>query len=89
MVNKLVLEQYDIKQDEIEKELQEIIGGDSLEKIEAAFDTSIKNFDLGTILRGKVLGVIGNNVILDTGYKSARCLNLILLKKLKSGLTLR
>ena len=70
MVNKLVLEQYDIKQDEIEKELQEIIGGDSLEKIEAAFDTSIKNFDLGTILRGKVLGVIGNNVILDTGYKS-------------------
>ena len=70
MVNKLVLEKYDIKQDEIEKELQEIIGGDSLEKIEAAFDTSIKNFDLGTILRGRVLGVIGNNVILDTGYKS-------------------
>ncbi len=70
MVNKLVLEKYDIKQEEIEQELQEIIGGDSLEKIEAAFDTSIKNFDLGTILRGRVLGVIGNNVILDTGYKS-------------------
>ncbi|GAX61064.1 30S ribosomal protein S1 [Candidatus Scalindua japonica] len=70
MVNKLVLEQYDIKQDEIEKELEEIIGSDSLEKIEAAFDTSIKNFDLGTILSGRILGVIGNNVILDTGYKS-------------------
>ncbi|MGR3292966.1 MAG: 30S ribosomal protein S1 [Candidatus Scalindua sp.] len=70
MVNKLVLEQYDIKQEEIEKELEEIVGSDSLEKIEAAFDTSIKNFDLGTILRGRVLGVIGNNVILDTGYKS-------------------
>jgi small subunit ribosomal protein S1 len=70
MVNKLVLEKYDIKQEEIERELEEIIGSDSLEKIEAAFDTSIKNFDLGTILRGRVLGVIGNNVILDTGYKS-------------------
>ncbi|MBC8549951.1 MAG: 30S ribosomal protein S1 [Candidatus Brocadiales bacterium] len=70
MVNKLVLEKYDIKQEEIEKELEEIIGSGSLEKIEAAFDTSIKNFDLGTILRGRVLGVIGNNVILDTGYKS-------------------
>ena len=70
MVNKLVLEKYDIKQEEIEKELEEIIGSDSLVKIEAAFDTSIKNFDLGTILRGRVLGVIGNNVILDTGYKS-------------------
>jgi len=70
MVNKLVLEQYDIKQEEIERELEEIIGSDNLEKIEAAFDTSIKNFDLGTILRGRILGVIGNNVILDTGYKS-------------------
>jgi small subunit ribosomal protein S1 len=70
MVNKIVLEEYDIKQDEIERELEEIIGSDNLEKIEAAFDTSIKNFDLGTILRGRILGVIGNNVILDTGYKS-------------------
>jgi small subunit ribosomal protein S1 len=70
MVNKFVLEEYDIKQEEIEKELEEIIGSDSLEKIEAAFDTSIKKFDLGTILRGRILGVIGNNVILDTGYKS-------------------
>ena len=70
MVNKLVLEQYDIKQEEIDRDLEEIIGIDSLEKIEAVFDTSIKNFDLGTILRGRILGVIGNNVILDTGYKS-------------------
>ena len=70
MVNKIVLEEYDVKQEEIERELEEIIGSDSLEKIEAAFDTSIKNFDLGTILRGRILGVIGNNVILDTGYKS-------------------
>ncbi|MCP4252268.1 MAG: 30S ribosomal protein S1 [Candidatus Scalindua sp.] len=70
MVNKLVLEKYDIKQEEIEKELEEIIGSGGLENIESAFDTSIKNFDLGTILRGRVLGVIGNNVILDTGYKS-------------------
>ncbi len=70
MVNKLVLEKYDIKQEEIEKELEEIIGSGGIENIEAAFDTSIKNFDLGTILKGRVLGVIGNNVILDTGYKS-------------------
>ena len=70
MVNKLVLEEYDIKQEEIERELEEIVGSDSLEKIEAAFDTSIQKFDLGTILKGRILGVIGNNVILDTGYKS-------------------
>ena len=70
MVNKFVLEEYAIDQEEIQRELEEIIGGDSLEKIEAAFDTSVKKFDLGTILKGRILGVIGNNVILDTGYKS-------------------
>ncbi|MFQ5687836.1 MAG: 30S ribosomal protein S1 [Candidatus Scalindua sp.] len=70
MVNKIILEEYEISQEEIERELEEIIGGDSLEKIEAAFDTSVKKFDLGTILKGRILGVIGNNVILDTGYKS-------------------
>ena len=70
MVNKIILEEYKISQEEIERELEEIIGGDSLAKIEAVFDTSVKKFDLGTILRGRILGVIGNNVILDTGYKS-------------------
>ena len=70
MVNKFVLEEYEINQEEIQRELEEIIGGDSLEKIEAAFDISVKKFDLGTILKGRILGVIGNNVILDTGYKS-------------------
>ncbi len=70
MVNKIILEEYEINQEEIERELEEIIGGDSLEKIEAVFDTSVKKFDLGTILKGRILGVIGNNVILDTGYKS-------------------
>jgi len=70
MVNKFVLEEYAIDQEEIQRELEEIIGGDSLKKIEAAFDTSVKKFDLGTILKGRILGVIGNNVILDTGYKS-------------------
>ena len=70
MVNKIVLDEYEIDQEEIERELEEIIGGDNLEKIEAVFDTSVKKFDLGTILKGRILGVIGNNVILDTGYKS-------------------
>ena len=70
MVNKIILNEYEIDQEEIERELEEIIGGDNLEKIEAVFDTSVKKFDLGTILRGRILGVIGNNVILDTGYKS-------------------
>jgi small subunit ribosomal protein S1 len=70
MVNRDVLKEYDIKQEEIEKELEEIIENNSFEKIDEAYNTSVKNFELGTILKGKILGTIGNDVIIDTGYKS-------------------
>lgn len=70
MVNRDVLKEYDIKQEEIERELEEILENNSFEKIDEAYNTSVKNFELGTILKGKILGTIGNDVIIDTGYKS-------------------
>jgi small subunit ribosomal protein S1 len=70
MRNKDVLKEYDIKQEEIERELEEIIRNNSLENFDEAYNSSIKSFELGTILKGKILGTIGNDVIIDTGYKS-------------------
>ena len=70
MMNRDVLKEYDIKQEEIEKELEEIIENNNFEKIDEVYNTSVKNFELGTILKGKILGTIGNDVIIDTGYKS-------------------
>lgn len=70
MMNRDVLKEYDIKQEEIEKELEEIIKNDNFEKIDEVYNTAVKNFELGTILKGKILGTIGNDVIIDTGYKS-------------------
>ncbi len=70
MMNRDVLKEYDIKQEEIEKELEEIIENNTFEKIDEVYGTSVKNFELGTILKGKILGTIGNDVIIDTGYKS-------------------
>ncbi|MBO1223662.1 MAG: 30S ribosomal protein S1 [Candidatus Scalindua sediminis] len=69
-MNRDVLKEYDIKQEEIEKELEEIIKNNNFEKIDEVYNTSVKNFALGTILKGKILGTIGNDVIIDTGYKS-------------------
>jgi small subunit ribosomal protein S1 len=70
MRNKDVLKEYDIKQEEIERELEEIIRNNSLENFDEVYNSSIKSFELGTILKGKILGTIGNDVIIDTGYKS-------------------
>ncbi|HDY67677.1 MAG TPA: 30S ribosomal protein S1 [Candidatus Scalindua sp.] len=69
-MNRDVLKEYDIKQEEIEKELEETIKNNNFEKIDEVYNTSVKNFALGTILKGKILGTIGNDVIIDTGYKS-------------------
>ncbi len=53
MMNRDVLKEYDIKQEEIEKELAEIIKDNSLEQFDEVYNSSVKNFELGTILRGK------------------------------------
>ncbi len=70
MINKNVLNDYDIKQEEIEKELEEMIESNSFEMIDEVYNNSIRNFEIGTILKGKILDIIGNDVVVDTGYKS-------------------
>lgn len=76
MINRDVLKEYDINQEEIEKELAEIITDNSLEQFDEVYNSSVKNFELGTILKGKILGTIGNDVIIDTGYKSEGIISL-------------
>jgi small subunit ribosomal protein S1 len=76
MMNRDVLKEYDIKQEDIEKELAEIIKDNSLEQFDEVYNSSVKNFELGTILKGKILGTIGNDVIIDTGYKSEGIISL-------------
>ncbi|MDR4503486.1 MAG: 30S ribosomal protein S1 [Candidatus Scalindua sp.] len=70
MVNRNVLKEYDIAQEEIEKEFAKSIESYDFEKIEEVYNNSIKNFELGMILKGEILGIIGNDVVIDTGYKS-------------------
>ncbi|MCP5003282.1 MAG: 30S ribosomal protein S1 [Planctomycetes bacterium] len=69
-MNRDVLKEYDIAQEEIEKEFAESIGDYDFEKIDEIYNNSIKNFELGMILKGEILGIIGNDVVIDTGYKS-------------------
>ncbi|MFQ5965286.1 MAG: 30S ribosomal protein S1 [Candidatus Scalinduaceae bacterium] len=70
MVNRDVLSEYNIKQEEIEKELEEVIESDSFENIDEIYNNSIKNFELGAILKGRIMDLLGNDVVIDTGYKS-------------------
>lgn len=54
----------------IEQEVQAAMGGQSMDQLGDLYDTSIRNFEVGSILEGKVVDRRGDDVIIDIGYKS-------------------
>ena len=70
MVDELILQDMNLEPIEIERELQEAMDDPSVQDLERAVDESIKNFEQGSIIKGKVINLIGDDVIVDVGYKS-------------------
>ncbi len=70
MVDRNLLQDHGIDEEEIEREVQEALGEGGQEALAQAYEESIKNFEVGTILTGRVLNVIGDDVVIDIGYKS-------------------
>src|SRR5262249_7478127 len=60
---------YDLRSDELDTALKEILGGDP-NKLETLYDNSVSNLKPDTIVKGKVLNIVGEDVIVDVGYKS-------------------
>ncbi|MBM4033700.1 MAG: 30S ribosomal protein S1 [Planctomycetes bacterium] len=54
----------------IESEVQAALEGQSLEELGGLYDHSIRNFEVGSILEGRVIDKRGDEVIIDIGYKS-------------------
>lgn len=65
-----VIRQYNINLEEIEKELEEALGTKKPEEMEKLYTESIRNFEVGSIIKGKVLAVTPTEIIIDGGYKS-------------------
>lgn len=65
-----LLEEFDIDREAIEIELKEVIENSTPENIDDIYTGSLKDYDVGSILRGKVLNISDNGVIIDGGYKS-------------------
>jgi len=70
MVNENLLRDMGINEEEIEKEVSAAIGDADTENLEQLYEESVKDFEVGSILKGKVIDVRGNEVIVDVGYKS-------------------
>ena len=66
-----ILKEYNVNLADIEKEVEAIMGGeDNKKKMESTCYDSIQNFEIGSVMKGRILSSIGDNVVIDCGYKS-------------------
>ncbi|MDR4508566.1 MAG: 30S ribosomal protein S1 [Candidatus Brocadiaceae bacterium] len=66
-----ILKEYNVNLADIERDVEAIMGDEQTkEKVESAYFDSIQNFEVSSILKGRILSTIGDNVIIDCGYKS-------------------
>ena len=77
MVDRNLLNDYGIEEEEIEREIAAALGEGGEEALVQAYEDSIRNFEVGTILSGRVLNVIADDVVIDIGYKSEGVVQLI------------
>lgn len=76
MVKSDILAKYNIDRDEIEKEVNEVILNSTPKNIDDIYGKSLKDYEVGSILKGKILNIADNGVIIDGGYKSEGVVNL-------------
>ncbi len=66
-----ILKEYSVNVADIEKEVDAIMGSEDMKKkIESTYYDSIQNFEVGSVLKGRILSAVGDNIIVDCGYKS-------------------
>ena len=67
---KEIVKQLTLSNDELEKEVAETIGDLTEENMDAIYEESINDFEPERIVQGRVVDIVGNNVIVDVKYKS-------------------
>ncbi|MEK7822357.1 MAG: 30S ribosomal protein S1 [Planctomycetota bacterium] len=61
---------FEIDQEAISREVEDALGTRVPEEMEKLYTESIKSFEVGSILKGRVLAITPTEVIVDGGYKS-------------------
>ena len=64
------VKQYGIDSAELDAQLDEILGNKTNEELMETCEESVKDFQPGSILEGRVLNIVGDDVLIDVGYKS-------------------
>jgi len=62
--------------EEVETLLDQSISGGKGEDLTSMYEESVKNFEEDSILKGKIVNIVGDEVIIDVGYKSEGTIHL-------------
>ena len=65
-----MMKEYSIDEEEIEKEVAEVLGELSEEGLKKVYEDSVRDFEAGTILKGRILDILPDDAVVDVGYKS-------------------
>jgi small subunit ribosomal protein S1 len=70
MVNRNLLRQYDLPETELRQQLKEAFDQPDVGDIESWLPQEEQDFEVNKIIKGRVLSIIGDDVVVDVGYKS-------------------
>ena len=68
-INPLV-KKYDLNQEELDRQMSEALGVVTSDDMGEVYNQSVKDFEADSILLGKIVNIINDDVIVDIGYKS-------------------
>jgi len=71
MVNRNLVRQYDLSEEDLEQQLAEAMGLSTYDPdIPVITFNEGQEFDVNKIVKGRVLNIVGDDVVVDVGYKS-------------------
>jgi small subunit ribosomal protein S1 len=71
MVDQILINSLESGDDGLAEELRQALGMDSSdESIASTIDQTVGNFQAGNILKGRIVGIVGDDVVVDLGLKS-------------------
>ena len=71
MLKSQIQRQYGLNDPDIDQEVNAVLGGtEQPGHLEHLYEDSIKSFEVGSVIRGRVVRVVGSDAMIDVGFKS-------------------
>jgi len=70
MATNPLVKKFDLNQEELDRQVLEALGAVKAGDMGEVYNQSVKNFEVDSILRGRIVNIINSDVIVDIGYKS-------------------